>query len=366
MDKGIISSRQVCALTILNIIGVGFVIIPQLAISFAWRDGFAALLGATVVAAIYSVFITMVMEKYKGEDFFDCCRSAFGNFPARLIIWGFIAKSVVFGGLCLRLFAESLTDIMEGDIPGLAIMVAMLSVGLYAAYKGREVRARLAEIFILPLIGVVGFILICGVNGGRVDELLPILEENGSNITKAVAVILFWFYPLEYLLIASPYIKDKKCLKRNTLSAVIVSGVIFTLVFALTLIRFGAPQMADLTFSVLEMMYSVSLPASFIERQEGLMMGIWTVGMFFTISTVLYNSALCAEESFGINFKPSMFICAVVIILIGILPDSGERTYYYLVTTVTVTESIYLFVIPIVLFAASLLEGKKNESSNMD
>ena len=112
------------------------------------------------------------------------------------------------------------------------------------------------------------FVLICGVSGGKADELLPVLEESGFNLTKAVIVVLFWFYPLEYILVSMPYIKDRTSLKKKTVSSVLISGVLCALVFTLTLIRFGAPQMRSLTFSVLEMMYSVSLPASFIERQE--------------------------------------------------------------------------------------------------
>ena len=305
-------------------------------------------------------------ERYTGSDLFDCCRNAFGNFPARLIVWGFIAKTVLFGGFFLRLFAESLTDIMEGDIPLSGIMAAMALCGLYAAYKGREVRGRLAEIFVLPMLGVIAFVLICGVSGGRADELLPVLEESGFNLSKAVIVILLWFYPLEYILVSMPYIKDRKSLRKKTVLAVLVSGALCALVFTLTLIRFGAPQMRALNLSVLEMMYSVSLPASFIERQEGLMMGIWTVGAFFTLSAALYNSSVCAGESFGIGSGAALMICAVAAVLTGFLPESGDRACYYLVSIVIFTECIYFFVIPVVLFAAGILEGRKNESRNMD
>lgn len=366
MSNDKISARQICALTVLEIIGVDFVIIPQLAIGLAWRDGLTVIIIATLAAAAYSAFLINMAEKYQGADFFDCCRNAFGNFPSRLIVWGFIAKTVLFAGFCLRVFAESLTDIMEGDIPLFAVMAAMALCGLYAAYKGREVRGRLAEIFLLPLLGVIAFVLICGVSGGRADELLPVLEESGFNLTKGIIVVLFWFYPLEYILVSMPYIKDRTSLKKKAVSSVLISGVLCALVFTLTLIRFGAPQMRSLTFSVLEMMYSVSLPASFIERQEGLMMGIWTVGVFFTLSAALYNSGICAEESFGINSKAALVICTVVAVFAGLLPENGDRAYYYLVSTVTVMECIYLFVIPIVLFAASILEGRKNEGRNMD
>ena len=51
MSDDKISARQICALTVLEITGAGFVIIPQLAVDLAWRDGLIVIVIATLAAA---------------------------------------------------------------------------------------------------------------------------------------------------------------------------------------------------------------------------------------------------------------------------------------------------------------------------
>lgn len=360
-----ISVRQTCALIILEILGVGFVTMPRLALVLAWRDGFAAIIMAALVTACYTAFIIKAVKKYGGMDLFGICEKVLGLIPSRLLKWGFVIKTVLFTGFCLRMFAETAVRAMEGDISVAVIMLTLGLCSLYPAFMGRQVRGRLAELLLVPVLAVMVFVFACGIKGSGGDELLPVLSEDGRDIVLAAVSLMLWFYPLEYVLMSLPYIKSSDRLGRHCAWSVFATGMLIAAIFALTLIRFGAPQMRGMDYPVLEMMYSVNLPGSFIERQEGLMMGLWITGVFFTIGGGVYHSGLCAGEMLkGISPKIASALCVMGAFVTGLLPQSGTQAADYMINTVLFTECVYLIVLPLILALALFWEGRKNEADN--
>lgn len=360
-----ISVRQTCALIILEVLGVGFVVIPRFALVLAWRDGFAAIILASVIIGCYTAFILKIINKYGGLDLFRICESSLGSVPAKLLRWGFVVKTVLFTGFCLRMFAETVTQVVEADIPVVIIMLTMGLCTLYPAVMGRQVRGRLAELLLVPVLAVLVFVFACGITRGGNDELLPVLSEGGRDIAAAAFSIILWFYPIEYVLMSLPYIKNRDKLKKSCAWTTFGVGMLIAAIFALTLVRFGGAQMRSMDYPVLEMMYSVNLPGSFIERQEGLMMGIWVTGVFFTVGGGIYHSGLCAAEMLkGISSNIASALCVLGAFAIGLLPDSGGKAGYYMINVVLFTECAYLIVLPLVLCLALFWEGRKNEAGD--
>jgi spore germination protein (amino acid permease) len=361
-DTDKISARQVCIMLIPEILGVGFVVVPKLAITLAWRDGLTAIAVATVIAALFAGFVIFAVNGYAGRDYFDACESAFGKLTADILRCGFIIKTVIFMGFCLRIFAHTVADTTEGSTSIFAVMSAMALCALYSSLKGREVRGRLSEILLVPMLIVLIIVFACGVKDGCVDEAMPILGERGSDITKAIFAVLLWFYPVEYTLLTLPYIREKRNIGRACGISVLVAGGIMAIIFAVVIMRFGAAQMHSLDYPVLEMMYSVNLPSSFIERQEGLMLGVWIVGVFFVICAGIHHSGMCAQELFkGTSRGLVSAVCTVATVIAGLIPGSVQRAYNGMLDIVMLAESIYFIVVPVMLWLALVIKVGRKE-----
>jgi spore germination protein (amino acid permease) len=359
-DTDRISARQVCTLLAGEILGVGFAVVPKLAVTLAWRDGFIAIIAASIIAAVWTRLAIFAVSRYGGKDYFDACAEGFGKKSAAVLRCGFIIKTVLFMGFCLRILAHTVTETMEGQTSYFAVMLAAALCALYSSAKGREVRGRLSELLLAPMLCVLLVVLVCGIKDGRCDELLPMLNESGLVISRAVLGILLWFYPVEYVLLSLPYISSKRALGKKCALAVLISGGIMALIFALVIMRFGAAQMHSLANPVLEMMYSVNLPSSFIERQEGLMLGVLVVGMFFVISAGIHHSGMCIQQLFkGTSRGVVSLICAVFAVIVGLIPSGFDAAFGGMVNVVLFSEIIYLVVVPVLLWVAYISEGMK-------
>jgi spore germination protein KB len=360
-DTDNISAKQTCIMLISEILGIGFVVVPKLAITLAWRDGLTAIIAAAIIAALLARFAVFSVKGYGGKNYFDACEVAFGRLTADILRCGFIIKTVIFMGFCLRVFAHTTADTTEGSTSIFAVMSSITLCALYSSLKGREVRGRLSEILLVPMLLVLIIVFACGVKDGNGDELLPILNESGGDIAKAAFSVLLWFYPIEYTLLTMPYIREKKKIGRACGMSVLVAGGITAIIFAVVIMRFGAAQMHSLDYPVLEMMYSVNLPSSFIERQEGLMLGVWIVGVFFVIGAGIHHSGMCAQELFkGTSRGLVSAVCAVTAVIVGLIPDSAQRAYNGMLDIVMLAESIYFIVVPVMLWLALVIRvGRK-------
>jgi spore germination protein (amino acid permease) len=357
-DTDRISVRQVCTLLVGEILGVGLVVVPKLAVELAWRDGFIAIIVATLIAALLTRLVIYVLGRYGGRNYFDACAVGFGRIPAVVLGCGFIVKTVLFMGFSLRIFAHTATETMEGHTSIFLVMLAMALCALYSSVKGREVRGRLSELLLVPMLLMLAVVLVCGVGDGQGDELFPMLSERGKDMAKAVFALLLWFYPVEYVLVTLPYISGKKGIGGKCAIAVFISGAVMAMIFALVIMRFGAAQMNSLANPVLEMMYSVNLPDSFIERQEGLMLGVWVVGVFFVISAGVHHCGMCAQQLFkGTSRGVVSLICAIFAVLVGLIPSGFESAFNGLFNVVLFSEGIYFLVIPVLLWVVDLSEG---------
>lgn len=304
-----LSNGQICALTLLNILGMGFVTIPKAAIMTAWRDGLTAIVTASAAAALYVLLLLKVRRGSISADRLTGCI--------------FIIKTIVVTGLCLGIFADCAAAVGEGNLSKTAIAAAMVLLCLYCAAKGAVTRGRTAQLFIVPMLAALAFIFICAVKECDAGELLPLWSEDIKNTAYSALCCLMWFYPIEYVLLfcenASP--------ERLSLT-VLVSGLIAALAFALALMRFGAPQMSDMAYPVPEMMYSISLPSTFIERQEGLMLMLWVVGAFFTVSGGIFYSGKAAESILkGISPKITLSLCALAIFAVAMLQSESLTNF---------------------------------------
>jgi spore germination protein KB len=341
---------------------------PHLAAVLAGRDGLAAICLATLAAALYTVFVLKAFKRYGCLDLFGITEIVLGKTAAQLLCYGFIIKGVLFSGFCLRVLGETVTGVIESPIPITAAVIAAALCILYAVENGLEVYTRLAEVCLVPFLLVLAFVFGCGLKDGKPNELLPVFAQSGKDILKAASTLLLWFYPIQYVMLSTPYINQKLNIK-SCVKAVFVGGAVIAAVFAVTLMRFGTAQLTALAYPVLEMMYSVNLPSSFIERQEGLMLGIWTTGVFFTVGSVLCHCTEVTSLVFkGTSRGITSIICITAAVITALSAKNGSTAYLCMLNTLLIGESIYFIGLPLVLFLYDFLnnlrEGKNNATKN--
>lgn len=283
-----ISLRQLQVLIILSAMGTGLIFLPRRVAEYASQDGWAIVLALTVVAMAVAALVVCAARVKPGASFIGYAGYALSKPVAYLfgvLLWG---KLVFAAGLELRAFLLITRQVLLNETPLGLVGAAMLAVCAYAAVKGIETRARVAEVLVLVLVIPLVFVFVIALLDIDWSNLQPVfVSAEPGRVLSGTLRLGFVFTGLECLLLASPYIAPGKKMGRAVVGAVGLAGLLITAVTTITLAKFG-PAVVDEPWPVLRMMDMLPLPGAFIERQEALMFSFWIITVFALVNALIF------------------------------------------------------------------------------
>ena len=353
-----ITLRQFQILFVLEAFGTGFVVMPRLAAKYAGQDGWIVVLLLTVLGLFFAAMISGTAKSFGGERFTSYTRrllSAPVGAVVCLLLW---AKILFCAGLELRLFGEIVRALLLMRTPSLAVYLVILGVAAYAAVKGMETRARLAEILIViigvPMIGL-GAVAMFSID---FTNLMPVFVTTPEDVLSGVLSLGFVFTGLEFIWLAFPYLNNPREGKKATVHAMAFTGVLMAVITAITLAKFGPDNTEAQLWPVLKMMDMINIPGSLIVRQEALVLSFWMLSVFAFAAASLFYGAVLGRDQLG-KGRHLWWVaaCAVIICTVAMLPFSRGQIYRML-DQIFLTFGLGFWVgLPIILIVIKKLRG---------
>ena len=355
--NGKITIRQLQILIILSALGTGVIILPRRVAEFAGQDGWIIVVGLVLLAVFIGVLISAAVSaatKTKPNAGFIEFTGFLLTKPVAYICGTLLWLKLVFSaGLELRVFLNITQSIMLQQTPLAVVSFAMLCVCAYAAAKGMETRARVAEILIAVM--AIPFIFLVGLAFFDTDfsNLQPVMVTPGGDLLRGVVRLGFIFTGLECLLLVSPFIGNgRKQFGRHVASALGFAGGIILLITILTIAKFGR-GVTDQPWPVLRMMDMLNIPGSFVERQEALMFSFWIITAFAIGNTMLFFGGLLVKDMFRPRTKYlGVIVTAAAVFAVSVFPWRVDvyRVLDFMYLTVGM---FFMVVLPILLLIAA-------------
>jgi len=238
------------------------------------------------------------------------------------------------------------------------IIFGLLAISAYAAVKGIETRARIGQIIVwlifIPLI----FVLVLVSIDVDFSNILPAGEAAPMDMAKGGFYCLSAFSGLELMLLISPYLNRHDKIKGRVGLAVGLSGALLCAITLITISRFGAVNILNIKWPVLEMTDAIDLPATFIERQEVIIMSLWMLSAFAGVNAGLFFGQTLAAEIFK-KGREIYYLAGVVIfsfIVCFFIEDVGA-VYKIMYFNFLYLGSAYMLIIPLLLNLAAKIRG---------
>lgn len=280
-----ISEKQLNILLTANIFGTGIVMLPRIAFEFGRFYSFIFILLAGIIAMCATLIIKKLTNIYKDKSFYEYSSDIVGRPIAFLLVIGFAVRLCIYAIIMVKIFLELTKNIILPNTPMWITSLCVILVSAYAASKGYEARARMAEIF-LPLI-IIPIAITYVIAIFNVDYSALAIEPIHFNFQiKNSIFILNAFTGIELLLHIRPYSKIKVS---KTIMWITAAMMLITLI---TQLNFGA-YVTELKFPVIEMMDRTT------RRQGPLMMSFFIMSIFSILNACLFFSSI----SLGSVFK---------------------------------------------------------------
>lgn len=358
-NNNFISLRQLQVLLILDIFGMGITILPRKVTEIAGQDGWFLIFIGLILALICVWLINSVARLYPNDNFVEYSCKILGKPLGILVSCGFIIKIILNIAFDIRIFGEIIKEEVLFNTPFWVIALIMLIIGSYAASKGFEVRARISEILVFVVFIPLIFVFFIAIFDIDFTNLKPVFENINLNTSiRGGYYTFFYFSGIEFLLLSYPYLKEKKKIMKATICATTLVGLIILLISTLTIARFGKYDIVHQMWPVLEIMDTIDLPGSFIERQDALIMSFWIISIFMIINSGMFFSSLIFKNIVNKGSHTMyIIICLCIIFAISFLPQNIAQIYKYMDLVYIIFGTAYLFIIPLIMLVVAKIRG---------
>lgn len=358
--NGKITIRQLQILILLSAMGTGIIVLPRRVAEFAGQDGWMVVVGlitlAVLIGALISAALTAATKHKPGAGFIEFTGYLLTRPVAYICGIALWIKLVFSAGLELRVFMEITQAVMLPQTPIPAVSIAVLLVCAYAAAKGMETRARVAEVLFaimaLPFI----FLIVLAFFDTNFSNLQPVMVTSAQNLLQGILRLGFIFTGLECLLLVSPFVKKCKNMGRHIAVALGFAGAIILLITVLTIAKFG-PGVVSQPWPVLRMMDMLNIPGSFIERQEALMFSFWIITAFAIGNTMLFFGGLLVKDMFKPKGKHlGVIVTGGAAFTVSIFPWNDV---YPILDFIYLTGGVFFMVVlPVVLLIVAKIRSR--------
>lgn len=321
-----IISVQVTLLVALVVVGTHYLAMPGMVARAAGRDGWLSLLAGAAVAALGVLAVTSIGRSFPDKTVVEYNPAVFGRIPGIFLNIWLLAHFTLAAAFGLRFFGDVLKLFLFDRTPLEVIMIAMLFTAAYAVRHGANVLARLAEVFFPIVLLFWGITMVFLHTQADYANLLPVMGQGLKPVIGGIfpAYAIFQGYGL--ILFFLPLLQDPGAALRSVMGGIALALVIYLVTFVGAVGMFGAQHLGLLVYPVVDLVRAMRVPEMIVGRQEILLLTVWILVSFLSLSVSFYLVSFGASQMFGLKeFSPLVYLVLPLVYLVAILPANAAQ-----------------------------------------
>lgn len=292
-----ISLRQIGRLLILDLFGLGSLLLPGILAKAAGPDGVFCILAALAAGLAYVWVLGRVLSRMKG-DYYSFMREHLGVVCSDILMVFYLFLFMLVASFVLYQLTTLIRVwlLPEGSYPWISFLLVL--VAAYATIRGLEGRARIYEILFWILLAPLLVMLALAARTVNVDYWTPVCFTEPKDFGQGTLLVILFFLPVFFILFLKPYCgKPKKLAGCAAKSLGLASGLL-VLLYLILLGNFGTKALAALKRPAITLMSMVKLPGGFFARMDAFMTAIWFFSLFALMNTGVFYGGHILKELF--------------------------------------------------------------------
>jgi spore germination protein len=273
--------------------------------------------------AIFVYVIILLEKRYPGMTIAEYGVRLVGKYLGNLYNILLSLYYLVLSAWVLRSFADAVKLFLLDSTPLEIIMIAMILTSSYLVLHGLESLCRMSEVF-FPIF-ILPFFAIWLLAVGEMDygEIYPVLSKGFMPVLQGTSIAYGAFAGFGVLIFILPHLRHREKGLTYSLTAVIIISAIFLLVFIGSLASFGKVELTYRLYPSLDISRTIQIPGGFIERFEAIVLTLWLLSVFLTVTSLYYFSLLNLAITFQLKEPRCLtYFYPPVILFFALLPDN--------------------------------------------
>ena len=322
-DSKKISSKQLKALVVTVIIGVGVLSLPSRIARIQGNDGWIPIILTGLLIIPSLIIINKLFGLYPDMDFFEIGEEVLGKWIFKVFLIILSIHFILLSASVVRSLAEIIKAFLLVTTPTEVIIATFLIATSYLARSDAHMIGR-ASYHIYPiLIGLTIVLTLISLTNVDFTNMLPVFQSDLKEMPKSLEVVFYSYAGFEILLFFIPLVEDKEDTLIPSLKAIGIVMAIYVTMFVLSLSQYGLDHLQRQTFPTLAMIKEIDLPGFFIENLDGLVVTVWIIIIFGTMAPYYYCAGKLVSKILNTRTHDLFIIPLLPIIyIISLMPPN--------------------------------------------
>lgn len=361
-EKIFITKYGLFASIVVTVVGVGIFSYPSEVSNIIGSDGWIATIFGGTISYFLLYLIYIIVKKNDYANFNDILKNNLGTFLSKIFALIFVSSNIFLIAIGLRIFTEVVKMYLMQNTPTEFILIAMIISATYLIRGEVDTLVKFNEVAFWIMFIPIIFIIIFSLNNADFTNIFPIFNNEPINYVKAIETSVFSFagYQMAYFLI--PLIKDRSKINNTLFKSMAFITAFYVIITILCLAIFNVKETSKLLWPTITMVKSIDIKGSFIERWDGVVMALWVIFYFTTLTNLYYFSADTVKHIFKLeDVKLSSLIIIPFIYIIALYPGNIGEVYFLSNKAVVFLQIINLVIIPLILLFITVIKQRSEK-----
>lgn len=354
-----INLRQFKIFAILFTVGTTILITPAGLAAEIGQDAWMAPIAAMAPGLLLVLLYNGITRAAPGMTIVEIGESLFGTWIGKGLALLFILFSFFGASLVLFDVGKFIITVLMPETPLLFVNALFAILLLYAIGSGFDTLARMTEL-LFPWFALL-FLFMVALLLPQIDvrNVQPFLEAGPKELAHSVLVVLSLSYmPLAVFLMVQPVeLTDARKAPRAFAGAVLVGGVLSSVVAALTILVLGANVTSLQEYPVYSLAQRINI-GKFLERVEAIAAGLWLITTFVKMSLYFYAAVSGLVRLARLpSYRPILLpmVALLVVVSVKVFPNSAAEHQFTATIWITIVFTSGV-AIPLLLFIGLMIK----------
>lgn len=362
-----LTSYQFIILLLCSVFGIGILQLPAGLTEKVGNEAWLNLIMIEPILLLAVFFMCKAGSLYNGDSFVGASQKTFGKILGIILVIPIVILGFIAACTETEIFSMAIRIFLIDRTPNYAILIPFLFLVMFLTRGELKDILRFFQ-FMVPFVSIlIIFIYLLAIPGSDFTRLLPVFQRSIGEYVEGMKISTFSYLGIVNILIIYPYIKNKelkKTFKQSSISVFIITAV-YIITNALCITKLGVGETKWLIHPTVSLIKSAYIPGGFIERLEGVLMGLWVIIAFTTLCTIVYSIAVVISDI--CRFKHSKHVVTIIVPII----------YFFSISVISVldvhiinrmndlTLGVYsIFIFPLLFILVNRIRFKKRGVNN--
>jgi len=356
-----INYRQLSIMLFMSFISLKFLVLPSVMYIHSGNMSWLVTLVIMSLDAVYAILLISLMRKNQNKNIHEFIKETLGIFWAKLFLIILSAQFVIEIALGVKGLEFFVVENFYNNFNWILYILPLIGLVGFMMYKGLRNIARVQEMFFLSIL--VGCVYIAVKSLADIDPLayLPLFKDGMLPLVKSGFRHMSWFGSSTFLMVIFGKVDFKNAKKGSAVKFILFAILLVQLLYFVFYCLFDITSPTH-SFAISDIS-QFSSSKSIIDELSWLVVSLWVVTQAVQIS--LYGYALANSIMFIFNTKKTIpAIIAVDVFIfslgfVGIITVNLEQVFFS--PAASIITIVAQYIIPLILLFGYLIKTRKRK-----